>query len=88
MLTRFSQHPNGSTKQRYRKGINSNGIYPFFIHSFYSECTNGSIVGSGGWYWGSSPIGISAYGLYFDGGDEYVSSSYRKDGYSVRGVVD
>ena len=66
--------------------VNGNSV--FFPAA--GSCDDSSVgrVGSNGYYWSASWASSSdAWYLYFNSGNQYVSSSSRCYGYSVRGVI-
>ena len=66
----------------------TNGAVLFFPAAGYWDNGSQNSVGTGGFYWGSSPSGSNnAYYLNFGGGNKGVSVSGRKNGFSVRPVV-
>ena len=65
-----------------------NGNYVFFPAAGYWNNGSSDVVGSGGWYWGSSPESENtAHDLSFGDDGNGVFAGNRKEGYSVRGVV-
>jgi hypothetical protein len=66
----------------------TNGAVLFIPAAGYWYNGSQGDVGSGGYYWGSSPDGSDgAYDLYFDGGGEDVYDDDREYGFSVRPVL-
>ena len=66
----------------------TNGNYVFFPAAGYWNNGSSDVVGSGGWYWSSSPEGgNTAYDLSFGDDGNGVFGGNREQGYSVRPVV-
>ena len=72
------------------KGPNGNSIFLPAAGGRFGSSLN--YAGSDGYYWSSTPLDDDddgyPYYLYFDSGSQRMSGSYRRNGFSVRPVVE